>query len=111
MEVFNLNLALEMVDNDSELLEILLNSFLSDKKLDMEMLRGLEKNDRKSAADYVHSIKGPARQLALEKLADAGQKLEDVLRAKMEGDLEALNESFCSEHKTAYERLEGYFSN
>ena len=57
-------------------------------------------NEKKfeDAAHYVHRVKGAARQLAMEKLAQTAQKLEDVLREKNIGEVQELQkliDDFC----------------
>lgn len=94
-EIFNKKIALEMVGNDSELLSILIQAFLS-VEFSPEKLNELvlsQKNEE--AASYVHRVKGAARQLAMEKLAQIGQNLEDVLREKTTGEAQKLTNDFC----------------
>ena len=58
MEVFNRQLALEMVGDDEELLLVLENSFVYDKTFDIKSLEILEsENKLQEAAEYVHSLK------------------------------------------------------
>ena len=97
-EIFNKKIALEMVGDDSELLSILVQAFFffffSPEKLNELVLS--KKNAQ--AASYVHRVKGAARQLAMEKLAQTGQKLEDVLREKNIGEVQELQkliDDFC----------------
>nr|WP_318717586.1 Hpt domain-containing protein [uncultured Treponema sp.] len=102
MEVFNRQLALEMVGDDEELLLVLENSFVYDKTFDIKSLETLEsENKLQEAAEYVHSFKGAARQIAAEQAAFAGQALEDVLRGKKQGNLKELNSAFESSLSTA----------
>ncbi|MBS7241069.1 MAG: Hpt domain-containing protein [Treponema sp.] len=96
METFNRTLALEMVGDEAELLQELERSFVYDKIFDIKTLENLEATDKLEAAAYVHSFKGAARQIAAEKAAFSGQKLEDVLRGKAQGDLKELNSEFSS---------------
>lgn len=96
METFNRTLALEMVGDEVELLQELERSFVYDKIFDIKTLENLEATDKLEAAAYVHSFKGAARQIAAEKAAFSGQKLEDVLRGKAQGDLKELNSEFSS---------------
>ena len=96
METFNRTLALEMVGDEAELLQELERSFVYDKIFDIKTLENLEATDKLEAAAYVHSFKGAARQIAAEKAAFSGQKLEDVLRGKAQGDLKDLNSEFSS---------------
>lgn len=105
MEILNLKYALELVGDEKELLKELLLSFLEEKKLDEEKMNSLVEEKHEEAAFYVHYIKGAARQIAAERLAEAGQNLEDVLRNKKEGNLEELKKSFTNEYNTAYEAI------
>ena len=94
-EIFNKKIALEMVGDDSELLSILVQAFLS-VEFSPEKLNELVLSKKNAqAASYVHRVKGAARQLALEKLAQSGQLLEDVLREKQTGNTDSLKEDFC----------------
>lgn len=105
MEVFNRQLALEMVGDEEELLEMLEVSFVNDKKFKRDVLIDLENRNPMEAAAYVHSFKGAARQIAAERTALAGQNLEDVLRGKKEGNLIQLNEAFERELFIAIEEI------
>ena len=94
-EIFNKSSAMEMVGNDEELFSVLLQSF-ADVDFSPDTLSSLIKSRKKEeAASYVHRVKGAARQLALEKLAQSGQLLEDVLREKQTGNTDSLKEDFC----------------
>ena len=97
-EIFNKKIALEMVGDDSELLSILVQAFLS-VEFSPEKLNELVLSKKNAqAASYVHRVKGAARQLAMEKLAQTAQKLEDVLREKNTGEVQELQkliDDFC----------------
>lgn len=100
-EVFNKKKALELVDNDEELLKILLDTFL-ETEFSIEHLNELIKDKKfDEAASYTHRVKGAGRQLAMEKIAKSGQELEDVLRKKTDGDLQTLTENFYSDYLEA----------
>lgn len=102
MQVFNKTAALELLDNDASLLEILINSFLEENKFEKdEAERLIESRRLEEAASYVHATKGAARQLCLEKLQVSGQSLEDVLRGKKEGDVSALLNQMLCDYKEA----------
>ena len=89
--------AIEMVDGDPALYKMLLNAFINEAPFHSDYLLGLlEKQNRDEAAKYIHRIKGASAQLGAEKLAAAGQTLENVLRGKAEGDLDVLVDSFIS---------------
>lgn len=106
MEVLNLSYALELVDGETELLKDLLQSFLDEKNLDEEKLNKLINENHEEAAFYVHYIKGASRQIAAERLAEAGQNLEDVLRKKKNGNLNELKKVFTDEYKKARSEIE-----
>lgn len=106
LEILNLKYALELVGDEEELLNDLLQSFLDEKKLDEEKLEKLIKENHEEAAFYVHYIKGASRQVAAERLAEAGQNLEDVLRKRKDGNLEELKKNFTCEYKIAREAIE-----
>lgn len=98
LKVFNKEKALELVDNDSELLQILLQTFI-ETQFSVEELEKLVKNGKlEEAASYTHRVKGAGRQLAMEKLAFSGQQLEDVLRKKAAGDLQILIDQFNKDY-------------
>ncbi|MBP5284373.1 MAG: Hpt domain-containing protein [Treponema sp.] len=89
-KVYDEKAALEMVDNDSELLSILLNSFLETEFDIKQLVKLINEKNYEEAASYTHRVKGAGRQIAAVKLASAGQKVEDVLRKKTTGDLKLL---------------------
>ena len=106
MEVLNINSAMEMVDNDRELYKMLLDAYLDDTPMDEQTLRQLETGgDPVEAAKYVHRYKGSAKQLGAEKLGQAAQNLEDVLRGKCSGDVESLTVNLMDEYKTALDAM------
>lgn len=97
-EIFNKKIALEMVGDDSELLSILVQAFLSVEFLPEKLNELVLSKKNAEAASYVHRVKGAARQLAMEKLAQTAQKLEDVLREKNTGEVQELQkliDDFC----------------
>lgn len=94
-EIFNKKIALEMVGDDSELLSILVQAFLSVEFSPEKLNKLVLSKKNAEAASYVHRVKGAARQLAMEKLAQTGQKLEDVLREKTTGEVQKLIDDFC----------------
>ena len=100
MQIYDKIAALELVDNDEELLQILIDSFLNENKFEKSELEKLISDGKMSeAASYVHATKGAARQLCMEKLRDSGQKLEDVLRKKTSGDIPSLVEEMWRDYK------------
>ncbi len=105
-EVFDRNAALELVDNDEELLQILIDSFLNENEFEKAELEGLISNGKLAeAASYVHATKGAARQLCMEKLKNSGQALEDVLRGKTSGDIPSLIEKMFLDYEEAVGKL------
>jgi len=96
-KILNIQSALDMVDNDSSLFKMLLQAFLSDALFSSSHLSDLvHAGNNEEAAHYIHRIKGASAQLGGEKLAAAGQALENVLRGKEKGDIPALSASFSS---------------
>ena len=96
--IFNKEKALEMVDNDTELLDILLQTFI-ETEFSLEKLNSLISSGNLSeAASYTHRVKGAGRQLSMEKIAESGQNLEDVLRGKKEGNISSLIKIFYSDY-------------
>lgn len=103
--VFDRKAALKLVDNDEELLNILLETFL-ETEFSPEHLEELISSGKKSeAASYTHRVKGAGRQLAMQALASSGQELEDVLREKKSGDIKALTQVFYSDYLNALETI------
>ena len=96
-ELLNTKAALEMVGDERDLLKQLLDAYLQDKPFDQDILNSfIEQDNYLEAAKYVHYYKGAGRQLGAEQLGDAGQKLEDVLRGKEEGDVQSLIREFTA---------------
>lgn len=102
MKIFDKKAALELLDKDEELLSVLIDSFLNENKFEKSVLENqIESGKTKAAASYVHSIKGAARQLCMEKLKSSGQELEDVLRGKTTGDIPSLIEKMFTDYEEA----------
>lgn len=108
--VFDKDAALSLLDGEEELLKNLAVAFMnSPKRPNRETLHELcQKEDKTEAASYVHYTKGAARQLFLQKTAASAQILEDTLRGKAEGDIEALSDRFIADYKEAIEELKRY---
>ena len=107
MEIFDFDAAMEMVDNDTALMQILLDGFLKEAPFEEHHLFDLiAKNENEEAAHYVHRVKGAARQLAAKPLAAKGQELEDIFRGKTTGDASKVATEFCELYKQTYEVLE-----
>jgi len=97
-DLLNIKSALEMIEDDKDLLRELYTSFVKDKPFDKAHLVDLEKQpDTTEAAKYVHLFKGAGRQIGAERLALSGQALEDVLRKKTTGNVEELTETFVTD--------------
>ncbi|MBB5218100.1 MULTISPECIES: Hpt domain-containing protein [Treponema] len=105
MEILDIEAALEFTGGEPEFFIELAEAFINDIPPEAEKLQQLEAEDLSKAASYVHYYKGAARQLAAQKLSHTGQKLEDVLRKKTEGDISKLNSEFLECHKEAVEAL------
>lgn len=88
MDIINIDEALKLLDGEKLLLKKLLESFVNDKKFDVNYLNQLIEKNWEEAASYVHYYKGAGRQLACKKLAHSGQELEDILRKRTEGNLQ-----------------------
>ena len=93
-ELINLQEALERLDNDMDRYMILVDAFLQETVSQADRMRELEKDFRNSpsgecleAAQYIHRVKGAARQLGANHLATEAQKLEDIFRRKEKGHL------------------------
>jgi len=97
--IFNKSKALEMVDNDEELLHILLTSFLETEFEPAHLVELINSKKYDEAASYTHAVKGAGRQIAAEKIASSGQELEDVLRRKKTGDIKTLVNVFYRDYK------------
>lgn len=104
-EIFNKEKALEMVDNDEDLLKILLDAFL-ETEFDINTLVKLI-NEKKydEAASYTHRVKGAGRQIAALRIAKSGQALEDVLRRKTSGNIKELVTQFNEDYKVTFNEL------
>lgn len=100
-EIFNKPKALELVDNDEELLSILLNTFLETEFNPNQLVTLINSKNYEEAASYTHRVKGAGRQIAAEKVAKSGQDLEDVLRRKKNGDIKTLVNQFYQDYKEA----------
>lgn len=105
-QILNISAALDLVDGDKELLKILLDTFVTETTFDPAKLSELVASGQKEeGAKYVHAVKGAGRQLCAERLAAAGQALEDVLRGKANGDIAALTATMNSEYKIAFDAI------
>ena len=100
MELFNKKKALDLVDNDQELLKILITAFLETEFNPAYFKELVLEKKFEEAASYIHRVKGAGRQLAAEKIAYSGQVLEDILRKKTNGNL---NDSFKEFYKSYLE--------
>lgn len=108
MKIYDRQSALELVDNDEDLLSILVDSFLNENKFERPVLENLISGGKMTeAASYVHATKGAARQLCMEKLKTSGQELEDVLRGKAGGDIPKLIDQMFADYEEALSALNG----
>lgn len=113
--LIDLREALDRLDDDMGLYMILVDAFLQDTVFKDERLRELEVAFRRSnskesleAAQYIHRLKGAARQLGANPLAAEAQKLEDIFRNKGTvnlQDTERLVEVILDLHKKTVEEL------
>lgn len=102
MKIYDRNAALALLGNDESLLSILVDSFLKENKFEKSVLENLIAGGKMAeAASYVHSTKGAARQLCMEKLKTSGQALEDVLRGKAEGNIPELAKQMLNDYEEA----------
>lgn len=110
MQIFNRQKALELVGEDSELLSILLQEFIKTEFSVEHLIQLIQENNKEEAAGYTHRVKGAGRQLAMEKLAQSGQKLEDVLREKTTGEMIPLVEEFYSDYEQALKEAKKFMN-
>ncbi len=103
LQILNKEKALELIDGDMEIYQMLIEAFLGEEFIPEKVAQFVADGKNLEGASYVHKVKGAARQLCAERLAFAGQKLEDVLRGKSEGDISSLCEEVESEYKKAIE--------
>lgn len=109
MEILNSKVGLELVDNDKELYQILIDTFISESKFDLNELKKLITDGKMNdAAGYVHAVKGAGRQIGTERLMTIGQKLEDVLRGKADGNIENLSKIMLEEFELAIKTLKEF---
>ncbi len=109
MELLNIAAALEMLGGEEELLQELIKAFIDTEPFDFDKLLSLEeKEDKSEAAKYVHYYKGAARQIGAEILASTGQKLEDILRGKTNGYMDAVNKVFKNDFEKTIAALKEY---
>jgi len=109
MEILNSQKGLDLVDNDRELYQVLIDTFINESQFEPISLKKLvEENKLEAAAGYVHAVKGAGRQLGTERLAFIGQKLEDVLRGKINGDIDNLSKNMFEEYNLAMETLKNF---
>lgn len=91
--------ALQRLDNDMSLFNTLADMFLQDASCTPEKIRELEQTARnknpqamEEAGKCIHRLKGAARQLSANPLAEKARQLEDIFRQKAEGDTSVLTE-------------------
>lgn len=95
-EFLNTANALELADNDADLYKELLQLYENETQFDAEYFSHLILTSKEDAAHYIHRIKGASAQIGAERLHDAGQEIEDILREKKDGNLPALIKNFSA---------------
>lgn len=109
LQVLNSKKGLDLVDNDKELYKVLLDTFVNESKFEPSELKELVALQKMNeAASYVHAVKGAGRQIGAERLAFAGQQLEDVLRGKTTGNIDELCKKVVEEYKAALEEVKKF---
>ena len=69
----------ELASDDAQFIAEIVDAFTAHTKSRMERIRGgLAEGDFSKVRDEAHGIKGSARQLGLDRLAEAGQDLENA---------------------------------
>ena len=102
LQILNSEKGLNLVDNDMELYKILIDTFINESRFSIDELKEfVGKGEMKEAASYVHAAKGAGRQLGAERLASVGQKLEDTLRGKADGNIDELCADVAREYEEA----------
>ncbi|MBO5235506.1 MAG: Hpt domain-containing protein [Spirochaetaceae bacterium] len=93
-DIVNKEEGLAFLDNDTELYKLLIESFLFDNNFQIETMENLvqqanPENPKSmvAAAKCIHYIKGAARQLCANPLAQEAEKLEKILNGKETGDI------------------------
>ncbi|MCR4715506.1 MAG: Hpt domain-containing protein [Treponemataceae bacterium] len=90
LKLVNLEEAMARVDNDKELYNDLLTMFFEDPQFKPEDLEKLiAENKIQEAEKLVHLLKGISGTLGAERLFDACQRLDDILKGKTQGDIPA----------------------
>ena len=113
MNHFNKDNALELLDGDEELLEILLDAFLETEFSEEKLYGFIDSRSYAEGASYVHKVKGAARQLAMEKLKNIGQVLEDFFGGKNTEcgkDIKELAAEFADEYKESFREVKMFLS-
>ncbi len=101
-QILNTESALSLLDGEKQLYKELLISFVKDLPFDTKKLQNLiTEGAFTEGAKYIHLVKGAARQLGAERLSEAGQKLEDVLREKKEENINELCQKAITEYNLA----------
>ncbi len=93
-EILNTTSALDMLDGETELYKMLLDAFIKDCPSSLDSIAELISQDKKEEARQAsHKIKGAASQIGAEQLTFALQYLEDALKGRMTGHIEALQKN------------------
>ncbi|OJF76190.1 MAG: hypothetical protein BKP49_08570 [Treponema sp. CETP13] len=86
--------AIARFDNSIDLYKMLIPYWFEKKQFESSELLTLEKKeDKKACAEYVHAMKGAAKNLGANKLGKAAQHLENLYTGREDGDTsEAIKE-------------------
>lgn len=108
-QLLNTVSGLDMLGGDKSLYAVLIDSFLNETPFDEKQLDALIAAGKNTdAGTYVHRCKGAAGQIGAEKLHDAGQALEDVLKGRTTGDIPSLRSSFLALYAETAAALKAY---
>ncbi|MGN0739925.1 MAG: Hpt domain-containing protein [Treponema sp.] len=107
-EILNTKAALDLADNDIDLYKELLQYYLSDNKFDVKYFTDLIVKSKQEAATYIHRIKGSSSQIGAELACETGQKIEDILKGKSDGNLPRLINDFCGIYIKTQNAVSGF---
>jgi HPt (histidine-containing phosphotransfer) domain-containing protein len=87
--LINYDAALTRLANDTSFYKVLLESWFEEPQFEKATLEELmAKKDLVDCANYIHKMKGAASTLGAEILQAEAQKLEDIFRQRVDGDIE-----------------------
>lgn len=108
-KLLNTDFGLSMLDGDTSLYKILIDSFLIESPFDEKKLDSLISDGKnEEAGSYVHRCKGAAGQIGAERLQSSGQIFEDVLKGRKTGNIQSLREQFLSVYRETEKALTQY---